>query len=254
MILCGGQGTRMREETEYRPKPLVDIGGRPILWHIMMLYAAHGFDEFVLCLGYKGHMIKEYFLQYQAMNSDFTLRLGRDQAIAFHDGDGDAAFTVTLADTGLPTMTGGRVRRAAKYIDDDTFMLSYGDGVADLDVRALVDFHHQHGKLATITAMRPVSRFGMLDLAADRSVQQFSEKPPSDAWASAGFFVLDRRVVDYIDGDECVFEQDPLERLTREGQLVAYQHHGFFFAMDTYREYQHLNRLWAQGDAPWKVW
>lgn len=254
IILCGGQGTRMREETEYRPKPLVEIGGRPILWHIMKLYAAHRFNEFVLCLGYKGHMIKEYFLQYQAMNNDFTINIGRDRGVTLHNGGGDESFVVTLADTGLPTMTGGRLRRAAKYIDDDTFMMSYGDGVADVDVRSLVKFHHQHGKLATITAMRPVSRFGMLALAADGAVQQFSEKPQSDAWASAGFFVLNRRVIDLIDDDQCIFEQEPLHRLSAQGQLVAYRHEGFFFAMDTFREYQYLNRLWDRGEAPWKVW
>ncbi|MCG8649249.1 MAG: glucose-1-phosphate cytidylyltransferase [Pirellulales bacterium] len=254
MILCGGQGTRMREETEYRPKPLVDIGGKPILWHIMKIYAQSGLNEFILCLGYKGQQIKEYFLQYHAMNHDFTVKLGGDRGIQFHGRAEEDPFSVTLADTGLDTMTGGRVRRAAQYVDEDTFLLTYGDGVADIDIGKLVDFHHVHGKLATITTMRPVSRFGMLDVQSDGQVNQFAEKPQTDAWASAGFFVLNRKVFDYLDGDACIFENEPLRRLASEGQLMAYRHEGFFFAMDTYREYLHLNQLWAQEQAPWKIW
>ncbi|MFM7866734.1 MAG: sugar phosphate nucleotidyltransferase, partial [Planctomycetaceae bacterium] len=172
MILCGGQGTRMREETEYRPKPLVEIGGRPILWHIMKIYAHYGFSDFVLCLGYRGNMIKEYFLQYEAMNNDFTIALGQPEQIAFHGSHHEQGLQVTLADTGLHTMTGGRVQKAARYVDDDTFLLTYGDGVADVDVRKLVDFHHAHGRLATLTAMRPTSRFGMLELDSDGTVQR----------------------------------------------------------------------------------
>lgn len=254
MILCGGQGTRMREETEFRPKPLVEIGGRPILWHIIKMYARHGFLDFILCLGYRGAMIKEYFLSYEAMNSDFTLTLGRKHALELH-GTNDEEFNVTLADTGLSTMTGGRVRRAAQYLkDDDVFMLTYGDGVADVDLRRLVDFHKQHGKLATVTVVRPTSRFGMLDVADSGVVTQFAEKPQSLNWASAGFFVLDRRVIDFLDGDESVFETGPLERLVAAEQLVAYRHEGFFFAMDTYREYLYLNQLWDSQHAPWKSW
>ncbi|MDX1925776.1 MAG: glucose-1-phosphate cytidylyltransferase [Pirellulaceae bacterium] len=260
MILCGGQGTRMREETEFRPKPLVDIGGRPILWHIMKMYAQCGFADFILCLGYRGSMIKEYFLSYEAMNHDFTVTLGSKQvpdskqAIELH-GKTEESFRVTLAETGLTTMTGGRVRRAAQYLkDDDLFMLTYGDGVADVDLRKLVDFHKQHGKLATVTVVRPTSRFGMLDVADSGVVTQFAEKPQSLNWASAGFFVLDRRVVDFLDGDGCVFETGPLERLVAAEQLVAYRHEGFFFAMDTYREYLYLNQLWDSNQAPWKSW
>lgn len=254
MILCGGQGTRMREETEYRPKPLVEIGGRPILWHIMKMYAAFGYHEFIFCLGYRGQMIKDYFLKYQAMNHDFTMTLGREQNIDIHDVKDQDPFYVTLTDTGLTTMTGGRVRRAGRYIDDDTFMLTYGDGVADIDLGKLVEFHRSHGKLATISVMRPLSRFGMLDLKNDGTVERFVEKPQIDTWASAGFFVMNRRVLDYLDGDECILEQEPLERLANEGQLVAYRHEGFFYAMDTYREFLHLNQLWDAGEAPWKVW
>jgi glucose-1-phosphate cytidylyltransferase len=254
MILCGGQGTRLREETEYRPKPLVDIGGRPILWHIMKLYAHHGFNDFVLCLGYRGNMIKEYFLQYEAMNNDFTICLGRQEQIIFHESHDEQGLSVTLAETGLPTMTGGRIHKASKYIDEDTFMLTYGDGLSDVDIEKLVDFHLSHGKLATLTAMRPLSRYGVLDIDGKNRVCNFAEKPLSSGWASAGFFVLNRKVFDYLSGPECIFEREPLESLAKEGQLMAYQHDGFFFAMDTFREYQYLNELWNTGTPPWKKW
>jgi glucose-1-phosphate cytidylyltransferase len=254
MILCGGQGTRMREETEYRPKPLVEVGGRPILWHIMKIYSHYGFNDFVLCLGYRGNMIKEYFLQYEAMNNDFTISLGAQEKVEFHGNHLEEGIKITLADTGLHTMTGGRVRKAAKYIDDDTFLLTYGDGVADIDISKLLTFHRSHGRLATLTAMRPSSRYGILQLGTDGVVESFAEKPKAEGWASAGFFVLHRSVFDYLDGPNCVFEQAPLERLAHENQLVAYQHEGFFYAMDTYREYQYLNELWEKGLSPWKVW
>lgn len=254
VILCGGLGTRLREETEFRPKPLVDVGGHPILWHIMKLYAHHGFRDFVLCLGYRGNMIKEYFLNYEAMNNDFTICLGRESRIEYNDNHQEQDFRITLADTGLETMTGGRLKRAQKYIPDDCFMVTYGDGVSDVDVRKLVEFHKSHGKLATVTTFRPVSRFGILDIDSENQVQNFIEKPKSDAWASAGYFVFQRRVFDYLDGDQCILEHEPLQRLAAERQLVAYNHDGTFFAMDTYREFQILNDLWKSGQAPWKVW
>lgn len=254
VILCGGLGTRMREETEFRPKPLVDVGGRPILWHIMKIYAAAGFREFVLCLGYKGEMIKEYFLNYEAMNNDLTIALGRQNRIEYHGGHEEQDFQVTMADTGADTMTGGRLSRVRKYVDGDDFLLTYGDGVADLDVAKVLAFHRGHGRLATVTAVRPFSRFGMVDVAGDGVVRSFGEKPQIEGWANAGFFVFHRRVFDYLGGDDCVLEREPLEKLARDGELRAYQHHGFFFAMDTYREYKHLNELWAAGTAPWKVW
>ena len=244
----------MREETEYRPKPLVEIGGRPILWHIMKMYASFGFNDFVLCLGYRGHMIKEYFLRYHALNHDFTLTLGREQEIQFHDVTDTFPFKVTMAETGLTTMTGGRVLRASKYIADETFMLTYGDGVADIDIGKLLEFHQRHGKLATITVANPTSRFGMVELGADGGVVRFLEKPKVDSWASAGFFVFNRKVLQYLDGDECVLEQQPLERLAADGQLVAFQHSGFFFAMDTYREVILLNQMWDRDEAPWRRW
>lgn len=257
VILCGGQGTRLREETEYRPKPLVDVGGRPILWHIMKTYAHYGLRDFVLCLGYRGHMIKEYFLNYEAMNNDFTICLGRRHEISYHDAHQEQDFRVTLADTGIDAMTGGRVKQIERHITGDTFMVTYGDGVADVDLAELLRFHHSHGKLATVTAVHPTSRFGVLSIDHSEQgniVTSFAEKPRAEGWTNAGYFVFDRRVFNYLWAGDCVLEREPLERLAHEGQLVAYEHNGFFFAMDTYREYQYLNEIWAQNEAPWKVW
>jgi glucose-1-phosphate cytidylyltransferase len=254
VILCGGLGTRLREETEFRPKPLVEVGGKPILWHIMKLYAHNGFSDFILCLGYRGNMIKDYFLNYEAMNNDFTICLGKKSQIQFNDHHREQDYHVTLAETGQESMTGGRLKRIQKYIADDCFMVTYGDGLSDVDIEKLVAFHRSHGKLATVTTFRPVSRFGILDINESQEVMNFIEKPKSDAWASAGFFVFQREIFDYLDGDDCVLEREPLERLAAERQLMAYHHEGFFFAMDTYREYQLLNDLWKNGEAPWKIW
>jgi glucose-1-phosphate cytidylyltransferase len=255
VVLCGGVGTRLREETEFRPKPMVEVGGRPILWHIMKLYAHHGFHEFVLCLGYRGNVIKEYFLNYEAMNNDFSICLGEKSQIRYHGRHTEQDFTVTLADTGLESMTGGRIRRIQKYIDGDTFLLTYGDGVSDVDIRRLLEFHRSHGKIATVTTVPPVSRFGMVALATDRDrVQSFNEKPKTDGWVSAGFFALNRGVFDYLGSDDCIFEREPMERLAAAGELMAFRHDGFFYAMDTFREYQQLNELWNRGEAPWRVW
>lgn len=255
IILCGGQGTRLREETEYRPKPLVDIGGRPILWHIMKLYAHYGLHDFILCLGYRGTMIKDYFLSYEAMNNDFTICLGQKNHVVYHDTHQEQDYRVTLADTGQETMTGARVKRVARYLDGDTFMVTYGDGVSDLDVGALLAFHRFHGRLATVTTVRPISRFGILELDPAGGVLHFAEKPQLDGWASAGFFVFQREALDYLcDEPNCVLEREPLERMVQDGQLMAYRHQGFFYAMDTYREYLYLNELWNSGRAPWAVW
>jgi glucose-1-phosphate cytidylyltransferase len=255
ILLCGGQGTRLREETEYRPKPMVEIGGRPIVWHIMKSYAHYGHAHFVLCLGYKGNQIKDYFLNYEAMNSDITLTLGQLRAVAYHDQHHEQEFNVTLADTGQDTMTGGRLLRVQRFIKDDHFMLTYGDGLANVDIDKLLDFHYGHGKKATLTTVRPTSRYGVIGLDRRGAVAQFNEKPVLDSWINAGFFVFHRSVLEYLDGgDECVLERKPLERLAADGQLMAYRHEGFFYAMDTYREYQHLNELWNSGAAPWKVW
>jgi glucose-1-phosphate cytidylyltransferase len=255
VILCGGLGTRMREETEFRPKPLVDVGGHPILWHIMKLYAHYDFRDFILCLGYRGNMIKEYFLNYEAMNNDFTICLGKKAQVQYNGNHEEQDFWVTLAETGAESMTGGRLKRVQRYLqDEDRFMLTYGDGVSDLDISKLLEFHCSHGKIATVTTFRPVSRFGILDINQSKQVKNFIEKPKSDAWASAGFFVFERKIFDYLDDDQCVLEREPLERLAEQGQLMAYNHEGFFYAMDTYREYQLLNELWRSGEAPWKKW
>ena len=255
VILCGGQGTRLREETEYRPKPLVDVGGRPILWHIMKLYAHAGFQDFVLCLGYRGQMIKDYFLNYEAMNNDFTICLGKQHRITYHGAHREQDYNVTLVDTGQEAMTGSRVKQTETHLDGDTFMVTYGDGVSDVNIKSVLEFHRRHGKLATITTMRPFSRFGILELEDDGRVKAFAEKPQLEGWASAGFFVFNRRVLDFLSTDPaCILEREPLERLARMGELLAYRHEGFFFAMDTYREYLYLNELWNSGKAPWAVW
>ncbi len=254
VILCGGLGTRLREETEYRPKPLVDIGGKPILWHIMKIYAHYGFHDFVLCLGYRGQMIKEYFLNYEAMNNDFTICLGQGSQIRYDGSHQEQNFTVTLADTGLETMTGGRLKRIEKHVKGQTWLATYGDGVTDLDISRVVDFHRSHGRLATVTAVRPTMRFGSVSVAENGRVETFFEKPKLEGWVSAGFFVFEPGIFDYLTGDSCVLEREPLERLAAEGQLMAYRHDGFFFAMDTYREYLYLNELWSKGQAPWRLW
>ncbi|MFA6133851.1 MAG: glucose-1-phosphate cytidylyltransferase [Phycisphaerae bacterium] len=255
VILCGGLGTRLREETEYRPKPMVDIGGRPMLWHIMKIFAQHGLKDFVLCLGYKGNMIKEYFLNYEAMNNDFTISLGHSTSVAYHSAHKEKDFRVTLVDTGDETMTGGRVKRAARFIGDDDFMVTYGDGVSNVDIAKLLEFHKSHGRLATITTVHPISRYGMMGIDdKSRQVTSFVEKPRLSDWINAGYMVLKPQVLDYLEGDDCILEAAPLERLTGEGQLMAYRHEGFFYAMDTFREYKYLNELWASGQAPWKVW
>jgi glucose-1-phosphate cytidylyltransferase len=261
VILCGGLGTRLREETEFRPKPMVEVGGRPILWHIMKTYAHYGFREFVLCLGYRGNVIRDYFLNYEAMNNDFTISFGSSGAkVAYHGKHDEQDFCVTLANTGADTMTGGRVKRIEQFIRGETFMVTYGDGLTDLDINALLAFHRSHGKLATVTAVRPVSRFGVMQLdGAQRDggspVKSFAEKPRVDDWINAGYFIFNRGFFNYLScGDNCVLEHEPLSRAAADGQLVAYRHDGFFFAMDTYREYEALNRLWNSGRAAWKVW
>ena len=254
VILCGGLGTRLREETEFRPKPMVEVGGRPILWHIMKTFAHHGFRDFVLCLGYRGNMIKEYFLNYEAMNNDFSICLGQTSHIRYHGKHTEQGFSVTLADTGLNSMTGGRIRRIEKYVHGEPFLLTYGDGLANVNIADLANFHQRHGRTATVTTVPPVSRFGMVDLGAGDHVARFAEKPKTDGWISAGFFVLNPEVFDYLDGDDCIFERQPLERLAAGEQLMAYRHEGFFYAMDTYRDHQHLNELWRGANAPWKVW
>jgi glucose-1-phosphate cytidylyltransferase len=252
VILAGGLGTRMQEETELRPKPLVSIGGQPVLWHIMKIYSHFGFNDFIICLGYKGYLIKEYFENYSLHMSNITIDMvaGRTEV---HQNSAEP-WRVTLVDTGPSTMTGGRIRRIADFLDEDTFCLTYGDGVGSVDISKLLAFHRQHGRKATLTAARPPARFGALRLENNR-VSAFEEKPIGDnAYINGGFFVLERSVVDYISGDETIWERDPMERLAREGDLFAFQHDGFWQPMDTVRDRTYLEELWSSGRAPWKVW
>jgi glucose-1-phosphate cytidylyltransferase len=252
VILAGGLGTRLQEETTTKPKPMVDIGDRPILWHIMSIYAAHGVSEFVVALGYKGELIKSYFLNYYHLSCDVTVDLGKG-TVETHIGDRED-WRVHLIDTGASTETGGRVKRVAPLVGDETFMLTYGDGVADIDIGRLLEFHRSHGKLATITAVRPPARFGGLQFEGD-DVSRFDEKPQiGEGWINGGFFVLEPGVMDYIDGDDAIFEREPLERLAEDRQLVAYRHDEFWQCMDTLRDVRILNGLWQSGRAPWKVW
>ena len=255
VIFCGGLGTRLREETEFRPKPLVPVGERPILWHIMKTYAHYGHKEFILCLGYKGEAIKDYFRNYQWNTSDVTLRLGAKPQIKYHTQHSEEDWTVTMIDTGLNTMTGGRLRRVLPYIKDDTFLLTYGDGVTDSDINASNKFHRQQKKILTMTAVQPPGRFGDLEIA-DGKVTAFKEKPERQAgFINGGFFVVDRRIKKYLGQDDgCVFENEPLNTLAAEQELVAYQHPGFWQCMDTYREQQLLTGMWNSGGAPGKVW
>lgn len=251
-ILCGGKGTRMREETEFRPKPMVEIGGRPLLWHIMNIYAHYGFKDFIICLGYKGNMIKQYFLNYEAMNNDFTIQLGNRASIQYHNHS-EADWLVTLVDTGLEAQTGIRVKKIERYIDGDTFMLTYGDGLSDINISRLLDCHKSHGKIGTVTGVHPPSRFGEL-VMKDNKVEQFSEKPQNmKGLINGGFFVLNRAFFDYLDDDEgCILEKKPLEKLAADGELVVYPHEGFWQCVDTYRELEVLNDMWRKSNAPWR--
>lgn len=253
VILAGGAGTRLGEETAVKPKPMVEIGGHPILWHIMNIYSAYGFHEFVIALGYKGFVIKDYFLNFRPWTRNFSICM-RSGKITYHDG-AESDWNVHLVDTGYGTMTGGRIRRVAEFIGDEPFMLTYGDGVANVDIPALLDFHRESGKLATVTAVRPAARFGTVVLK-DGAVTSFHEKSQSgEGWINGGFFVLQPEIRDYIrDGDATVWEQEPLETLARDGQLAAYEHGGFWHPMDTLRDVRLLEELWQSGAPPWKVW
>jgi len=257
VILCGGMGTRLREETEFRPKPMVEIGGLPILWHIMKIYSHYGYSDSVLCLGYKGDIIRQYFLNYDMMNRDFTVTLGagHNRRIKVHDACGEKKWKITLCDTGEAAMTGARVKRIQKHIDTDLFMLTYGDGVADINIDRLVSFHRSHGRIGTVTGVHPVSRFGEL-IVKNEKIVNFSEKPQiHEGLINGGFFVFDRRFFNYLeDRDECVLERAPLEKLSAKGQLMAYVHSGFWQCMDTYRDLQLLNQLWKSASPPWKIW
>ncbi|KAA0257625.1 glucose-1-phosphate cytidylyltransferase [Deferribacter autotrophicus] len=252
VILAGGFGTRLSEETDIKPKPMVEIGGKPILWHIMKIYSHYGFNDFIICLGYKGYVIKEYFANYFLHMSDVTIDLKNNQ-IDVHNVKAES-WKVTLVDTGLSTMTGGRIKRIKDYVGNKPFMLTYGDGVGNINIKELLEFHRRHGKYATLTAVQPSGRFGSLDLE-ESQVKAFKEKPKGDgAWINGGFFVLEPQIFNYIKGDETIWEREPLENLAKEGQLMAYKHVGFWKPMDTLRDKRELESLWQSGNPPWKVW
>lgn len=254
VLLAGGFGTRISEESHLKPKPMIEIGGQPILWHIMKEYSAYGFNEFVICAGYKQQVIKEYFANYYLHRSDITFDFTAENEMAVHNNVAEP-WKVSIVDTGLNTMTGGRIKRVKDYIGDETFMLTYGDGVCDINIKELYEFHKQSGKLATMTAIQPGGRFGTLDIDADNTIERFSEKRKEDGgWINGGYMVIEPEVIDYIEGDQTVFEREPLERLAAEGQLQAYKHDGFWQCMDTLRDKTLLEELLLQNKAPWKIW
>lgn len=254
VILAGGYGTRISEESHLKPKPMIEIGERPILWHIMKQYSHYGFNDFVICLGYKGNSIKEYFANYFLYGADVTFDMRYANNMQVHSNMVEP-WRVTLVNTGIDTMTGGRIKRVKEYLQNETFMLTYGDGVSNINIKELVEFHKSNGKLATISAVQPSGRYGVLGLNDDATVLEFIEKPKTlDAWINGGFFVLEPKVLDYIAGDNTSFEGEPLTQLANEGQIVAYKHPGFWQCMDTQRDKYNLEKMWESGQAPWKVW
>ena len=252
IILCGGKGTRLREETEHKPKPMVEIGGKPIIWHIMKLYSHYGFKDFILCMGYKHQVIREYFLNYHYMNSDVTVSLNSERRIICHNSH-DEDWDVTMVYTGEETKKGGRVKKVAKYLEGKRFMLTYGDGVADVNINELIAYHEEQGKLGSFTGVHPISRFATVEHDKDGKICDWNEKNPLEGYINAGFFVLEHTVLDYIAGD-VELEEEPMKRLAREGKLGMYKHDRFWQCMDTYRDYLLLEDLWGSGRAPWKVW
>lgn len=256
VILCGGLGTRLKEETEFRPKSMVNIGGKPILWHIMKSYSCYGFKEFILCLGYKGEMIKEYFYNYEVLNNDFTIKLGNSKNIEIHSDHTEKDWRITLADTGEKTLKGARLKRIEKYINDDQFMVTYGDGLSNIDINALLSFHKKHGKLATVTGINPTSQFGELKINGDKVVSFFEKPETSKSLVNGGFFVFNKKVFDYLNAadDSCDFEVGPLEKIADEGQLMVYKHTGFWTCMDNIRDMDYLNQVWNDNKAEWKIW
>ncbi|WP_419784181.1 glucose-1-phosphate cytidylyltransferase [Maridesulfovibrio sp.] len=257
VILCGGLGTRLREETEFRPKPMVRIGPKPILWHIMKIYAAYGHTDFVLPLGYKGEMIRDFFVNYEWVNNDITIELGKATSFCQHNCHEESGWKITLSDTGPKALKGGRIKRIEKYIEGDIFMLTYGDGVANVDINSLIEFHKKHGRMATLTGVNPMARFGELKIEGD-TVRSFHEKPDttsSESLINGGFFVFNREIFDFLeDSDNCDLEYGLLDRLANEGELMVRPHEGFWACMDTLRDTEHLNGIWDSGNVPWKVW
>ena len=253
LILAGGLGTRLREETEFKPKPMVEIGDKPILWHIMKNLSQQGVREFIVATGYKGDSIKDYFLNYHARNNDFTVDLGNNSKISYYGSHDESNWKVTISSTGEATMTGGRVFKSKHHIGTEKFLCTYGDGLADIDLKKLLEFHSSHGKVATVTTVKPLSRFGIMEVDDSGLVQQFREKPVMDGWVNAGFFVFETEIFNFLD-DSCTLELEPLMKLAEKGQLAAYRHHGFWQPMDTLRESNLLNEMWSRGEAPWKNW
>lgn len=251
VLLAGGLGTRMREETEFRPKPMVEVGGRPVLWHIMKILASHGIKDFVIAAGYKSEFIKNYFFNYGPANMDFTVTLGKRDSIVFHDVHQEDDWTVTVINTGLDTMTGGRIKRVIDFIGDESFFCTYGDGIANVDITALRKFHESHGLTATMTVTQPVSRFGVVDLDSNGTVGRFREKPKMEDWVNIGYFILKPEIYSLLDNDDTVFEGSPLHNLAARGEIAAFRHQGFWQPMDTQRELQILNDIWKSGDVPW---
>jgi len=253
VLLAGGLGTRLSEETVLRPKPMVEIGGMPILWHIMKIYSSYGFNDFVVCLGYKGYVVKEYFANYFLHKSDITIDL-KDNSIKVHDSQAEP-WKITLVDTGNESMTGGRIKRIQSHIGNEPFMLTYGDGVGDVNIKELVEFHKANGKYCTVTSVQPSGRFGALNILEDNTVHSFMEKPRGDgAWINGGFFVCEPSVFDYIEGDSTIFEREPMERIAEQGQMAAFKHAGFWKPMDTLRDKQELEEDWVKNKAKWKIW
>lgn len=253
VLLAGGLGTRMREETEYRPKPMVEIGGRPVIWHLMNIFANSGHTDFVVATGYKSDIVKDYFLNYEGRNNDFTVTLGDRESIEFHGAHDEADWRVTVAYTGELTPTGGRVQRVGEYLNGERFMCTYGDGLANVDINRLLAFHEAHGKLATVTTVQPLSRFGVMDVSPDGVVESFREKPRVEGWINVGFFVFEPEALEYFTPD-CVLEEEPLMGLAADKELVAFRHGGFWQPMDTYREWKMLTELWESGEAPWMTY
>lgn len=254
VILAGGFGTRIMEESHLKPKPMIEVGESPILWHIMKYYSSYGFDEFIICCGYKGYVIKEYFADYYLHRSDVTFDFSEENRMTIHNNVAEP-WKVTVVDTGYDTMTGGRIKRIAPYVGNESFLMTYGDGVSDVDLKALLAFHREHGKYATLTAIQPGGRFGVLDIDEEQRVQRFAEKAKEDGgWINGGFMVLEPEVFSYIEGDRTFFEREPLEHLAKDGQLAAYKHDGFWKCMDTLRDKETLDFLWNSGQAAWKRW
>jgi len=251
VFLAGGYGTRIREETEIKPKPMIEVGGRPLLWHLMKYYASYGFEDFIVCAGYKKDFISNWLANFQILNSDFTVKIGHE--LNFHSKIEEASWSVTVADTGLDTMTGGRLKLVEKYLDGETFFCTYGDGLSDVNLSELIAFHRSHGKLATVTTVKPLSRFGVIEVGADGQVEAFKEKPQMVDSVNGGFFVFEPRIFNYLN-IESILEQEPLKQLAEEGELMAFQHEGFWQPMDTFREYTILNQMWNSNNATWKRW